>query len=362
MPDQDSLGIITLTLGWRSGVYTLAGTSSNVARAHHYVPQAYLAGFTDSGTKDGRLYAHDFKQMKTWASTPAGVGFERDYYRVDLPGRSPDEIEKVLGLVEDPGSAILKGILENQALPGGEEYAQFMLFLALLAVRIPSVRSAMSKAETDLMRIVLAMHAQMPDDQLEARFERMRREDPSTPRTTAEEFRESVKKVVGGETELKLSRTEQVRNFVVGHLGNLDFIAGILMARQWVLLAAEDGAGDFICSDHPVLLEWTVEVPPFYRNSPGFGLKNTIVHVPLSRKLLLRGTFGGPEGMTVPVDRNAVALINGLAVGKATRFLYTPEPDFIWKKEDGSVSGAADVFAAISEHRERQAGTHNTSS
>jgi len=340
----------------------LAEARNNTARAHHYVPQAYLAGFTDTGAKDGRLYAHDYKQLKTWASTPAGVGFERDYYRVDLPGRSPDEIEKVLGLVEDPGSVILKRILETQALPGGEEYAQFMLYLALLAVRIPSVRSAMSKAETDLMRIVLAMHAQLPDDQLEARFERMRQEDPSTPHTTVEEFREAAKKVIDGKAELKLSRTAEVRSFVVGHLGNLEFIAELLMARQWVLLVPEEGAGDFICSDHPVVLEWTVEVPPFRRDSPGFGLQHTIVHVPLSRKLLLRGTFGGPEGMTLPVDRNAVALLNGLAVGKATRFLYTPEPDFIWKKDDGSTGGIADVFAAIAEHRRQQASSQEATS
>jgi hypothetical protein len=101
----------------RLGGYALAETSSNIARAHHYVPQAYLAGFTDSGTKDGRLYAHDYKQLKTWASTPAGVGFERDYYRIDLPGRSPDEIEEMLALVEDPGSVILKRVLETQASP-----------------------------------------------------------------------------------------------------------------------------------------------------------------------------------------------------------------------------------------------------
>jgi len=332
----------------------LAEVRNNIARAHHYVPQAYLAGFTDSGRKDGRLYAHDYRQLKSWASTPAGVGFERDYYRVDLPGRSPDELEKMLGLVEDPGSVILKSILESQTLPVGEEYAQFMLFLALLAVRIPSARSAMSKAEIDLMRIVLALHAQLPDDQLEARFERMRIDDPSMPQTTAEEFRETVKKVVDGEAELKLSQAEQVRNFVVGHLSNLEFIAELLMARQWVLLAAEEDAGDFICSDHPVVLEWTVEVPSFRRDSPGFGLQNTVVHVPLSRKLLLRGMFGGPEGVTVPVGRDTVAGINSFAIGKVTRFLYTSESDFIWKMDDGSIGSVADVFAAIAEHRTRQ--------
>ena len=167
--------------------------------------------------------------------------------------------------------------------------------------------------------------------------------------------------MVDGDVELKLSQAEHVRNFIVGHLSNLDFITGLLLARQWVLLAAEEDAGDFVCSDHPVLLEWTVEVPQFFRDSPGFGLENTIVHVPLSRKLLLRGTFDGPGGVTVPVGRDTVAVVNGFAIGKVTRFLYTPEADFIWEKEDGSIGGVADLFAAIAEYRKRQSSSKGNS-
>lgn len=334
----------------------LVESRNSIARAHHYVPQFYLAGFTNSGSKDGRLYAHDYQQLKTWASNPANVGFERDYYRLDLPDQRPDELERVLGLIEGPASVILKGVLERQVLPTGEEFAQFMQFVALLAVRIPSVRAAVAKGQTDLMRIVLAMHAQMPDEQLISHFERMRQEDPSMPETTIQEFREYVKKVVDGEVELELTQAGHVRSFIEGHLSNLDFITRLLMARQWVLLAAEGDADDFICSDHPVVLEWTVEVPPFYRDSPGFGLENTVVHVPLSRKLLLRGTFDVPAGITVPVGRDMVATTNALALRKVTRFLYTPEADFFWKKEDNSVGGVSDLFAAIAEYRERHAG------
>ncbi|MCU1264639.1 MAG: hypothetical protein JWM21_957 [Acidobacteria bacterium] len=69
----------------------------NIARAHHYIPQFYLAGFTSSGSKNGTLYVHDLEQLKSWPSNPAAAGHQKDFYRINVPGRSPDELEKILG-------------------------------------------------------------------------------------------------------------------------------------------------------------------------------------------------------------------------------------------------------------------------
>ena len=41
-------------------------------RKHHYVPQFYLAGFTENDSKDGQLFVLDKEQRKTWAKTPKG--------------------------------------------------------------------------------------------------------------------------------------------------------------------------------------------------------------------------------------------------------------------------------------------------
>lgn len=40
---------------------------ANEARAHHFVPQCWLAGFTDSGQKTGRLWVTDLKRKKQWS-------------------------------------------------------------------------------------------------------------------------------------------------------------------------------------------------------------------------------------------------------------------------------------------------------
>jgi hypothetical protein len=49
------------------------GIMANQSRKHHYVPEFYLAGFTESGTDDGRLHVLDKEQLRQWPSTPKGA-------------------------------------------------------------------------------------------------------------------------------------------------------------------------------------------------------------------------------------------------------------------------------------------------
>jgi hypothetical protein len=37
-------------------------------RAHHFVPQCWLAGFTETGERNGRLWVTDLKKRKQWQS------------------------------------------------------------------------------------------------------------------------------------------------------------------------------------------------------------------------------------------------------------------------------------------------------
>ena len=55
-------------------------------RAHHIVPKCWLAGFTDTGENDGRLWVTDLKRKKQWPSTPINTGHRRD--SADFPTRN----------------------------------------------------------------------------------------------------------------------------------------------------------------------------------------------------------------------------------------------------------------------------------
>ena len=68
--------------------------ASAIARSHHYVPAFYLAGFTDTGTRDGFLWVSDRETERTWRSKPDEAGCERDFYRIYLEGLRPDAVER----------------------------------------------------------------------------------------------------------------------------------------------------------------------------------------------------------------------------------------------------------------------------
>ncbi len=69
-------------------------------RAHHYVPQCWLAGFTDSGRKDGRLWVTDLHRRKQWPTSPPNAGHRRDFYRVSSPEHDPVIVEKLYSKIE----------------------------------------------------------------------------------------------------------------------------------------------------------------------------------------------------------------------------------------------------------------------
>jgi hypothetical protein len=60
-----------------------ARPAGRMPRRHHFIPQFYLAGFTDSGQRDGSLWILNREDGLRWQGTPASVAHERDFYRVD---------------------------------------------------------------------------------------------------------------------------------------------------------------------------------------------------------------------------------------------------------------------------------------
>jgi hypothetical protein len=67
-------------------------------RKHHYVPQFYLAGFTDDGTLGGSLHVTDRTRRKVWPSNPKNAAHQRDFHKIE--GTDPMIVEKLLGQCE----------------------------------------------------------------------------------------------------------------------------------------------------------------------------------------------------------------------------------------------------------------------
>jgi hypothetical protein len=325
-------------------------SKGNVARAHHYIPQFYLAGFTSSGSKKGALYVHDLKQIKGWLSNPVDAGHQKDFYRINLPGISPDEIEKVLGLIETPASEVIKEIAAKNSLPSGKNFGVLMQFIVLMTVRIPRLREIQAKFEEEWARQFIRLYSEIPSEQLASDIEKYRRENPDS-QLTIEQFKEFVE---SDEYNVRVTQDGYMKALVAG-LANVPILASVLGQRTWNLIVADSGAGEFVCTDDPVTLDWMIEVPPFYQSSPGFGMLGTVVHMPLTRYHALVGNFDDsgnikvPHGVTLSAHKNMVALFNLIVTKRATRFVYSTKPDFVWKKADRTIGNKDDFLAAVKE-------------
>jgi len=325
-------------------------TEAKPARRHHVIPQLYLSGFTDSGEKDGLLYAHDLRELKTWRAKPSNVAFEKDFYRIDAPGIEADQIEKLFWEVEGEAATVLKKLIESHQLPDEPEaFETLMRFIAQLEMRRPSVRQNLDQTHERVLRLVTKLHANLPDNELRARFERMRQENPETPEVDLNGFREFAK---SDDYTIGFSQNHYIKNLVTALLPVADdTLTPLLGMRNWMLMIVDEGAGYFITTDRPVALSWTIEVPPAFAGSPGFGLLHTSVFFPVSKTHLMYGTFGGLRASVAKVDSETVALMNRIMSRSVVRFIYSTDENFLWKNLDESIGHRRNLFDAIRDQR-----------
>ncbi len=114
----------------------------------------------------------------------------------------------------------------------------------------------------------------------------------------------------------------------------------VLAKRYWSLWLVRDNAPNLVCSDSPVYLGWTKQM----RDSqpPGLGVLNTIVTVPLSRRIALVGTFE-PLPKEHEVGETEVARLNSSTTMYGS-VVYSAVPDFVWLTGDGKIGNRQDFL------------------
>ncbi len=339
----------------------MVNTKKNIARAHHYVPQFYLAGFTSSGSKKATLYVHDLLQLKTWTSTPAGAGHKNDFYRINHPDIAPDEIERFLGGIEAQAAKVIRQIVTTNKLPEGEEFQILLHFIGLMAIRVPSVRDAHAHFEKESAQKILQLVANLPDEELKGQIaalnaalndEAIKNGEEPLGELTPDDLRQFVQ---SKEYEIDVTQNGYMDWFINGLLATLPTLVNALAARYWVLQVVDDSAENFICTDHPVTISYLVPMPAFMEESPGFGMPETVVNMPLSRKHALVGILSDkvPDfpSTTIPVSREMTTITNTILAKRAYRFIFSSKPDFIWQKSKGIFCSKDSFFSLLKESR-----------
>jgi hypothetical protein len=105
-----------------TGTTSETGSPANEPRRHHYVPRCWLAGFTETGENDDRLWVTDLSRGHQWPSTPDGAGHIRDFYRLEDENASdPVMAETALSRIETEVGPILRAVNRERRSPGVEE-------------------------------------------------------------------------------------------------------------------------------------------------------------------------------------------------------------------------------------------------
>jgi len=316
----------------------------NRPRKSHYLPKFYLAGFTASGKVDDNLYVLDQASGRDWTSSPAKAATERDLYVVDLgPSENPDMVEKCLGNLEGDFASVVRGIIERQQLPTGDDFNWFLNFVALMVARIPRTRKVVAqvvdrKSKDDLLKQLATREG----------WNQFREVCGSAGHKIADDEYEEFKRVASSEDyTADFDQTTHVQMMVKQMM---DALLPDLAKRNWSLGIAADEAPDLICSDFPVGV-WPAKsaelAKPITLQSP-----NTVLSFPITRRLIAIARYER-QCPVLGIIPQGIAMFNTWTLFQA-RQVFSPAPDFTYRRFDGTIGGKADLLEF---HRRRLGGT-----
>ena len=206
-------------------------------------------------------------------------------------------------------------------------------FVAVLAAHNPYIRDILINAEPELHKQGIRSLV----SSREVYESEMQRQRPSGPKVPYEVAKQFVEK------ECYSIKVNFSHGYHMGHeLKTIQEIVFPLFSRmQWSLIIAEEGTGNFVCSDRPVGL-FEIINPPHqwpYRNTPTKPfVKDLELTMPLNLRMALHATFGDPSVIATASERD-VAFINGRTLIAATRQIYCSHLDFKFLDNEEMKSG-----------------------
>jgi len=297
------------------------------SRKHHYLPQGYLAAFTDTGTKDGQFYVLELDNGNCFRTSPKNVAAKRDFNRVDIEGHPPDAIEQALSPVEAHMINACRRVIQTQAYPNDEDINYLLNLVGLVAVRNPKLRTSFNKAREHTMRIIGQMLVS-EKEVFEHHIKKAREAGYLNPENNS--TYEQVKRFVeGGEYDFEFSPEGNLRI----ELETFDKILPLLGKRIWSVFAAPPSGPSFICSDHPVTLVWKDER---IKGPVGFGLQNTEVFFPLGPSVGLYGTYEQPQNEVVELSPINVARLNRRIMDNAEQHVFSTS-EYFHIRDEGNI-------------------------
>jgi len=290
------------------------------ARHHHYIPRWYLSGFTDTGTADGFITVHDIIEERDFRTRTQGVGAVRDFNRVEIDGIDPDAFERALSSFETDASQAFDRIIDSGRIQDREDLIYLINTVALLAIHNPTMRNQMNDIQDRIMRMI-SQNAISSQSRYEKLITAMRSDGIEIPNgVTYEQVRDFIER---DEYSINIPRESNIQN----EMELLDPIINELVNRNWSLYTPENPNSHFVSCDNPVVLSWR---NPEMRGPIGYGLTNTEVTFPVSKRYMIIGTFEDDLETFYRVPDTIVAFANTQRRSNAQRHVYSSNNSYLY--------------------------------
>lgn len=279
------------------------------ARHHHHIPQGYLRGFAQQrSARQWYINVTDLEQKKTFTTNVRNVCGERDFMRVEMEGYEPDKIEKEMSNFEAQCIDAIRRIAQTGKFEG-DDANQAMNLMALFAVRSPEMRENIrdfhERIAKRTMDLVLAKKERW-EGQMQQLRDAEKQVNEDLTYEDMKEFHERGEYDVTVRREYHIGTEFRLMPKVLEEIGK----------RLWTVYRTDGKHGEFVTTNHPVTLTFIEpDKLPAWARSPGFALRGTEIHFPLTRHAMLVGRWdkGQPwdrPGYTEVADPSFIAAVN----------------------------------------------------
>lgn len=125
-------------------------------KRHHYLPEAYLAGFARGRSDDSIFYLYDRDDRVVRTQTPRNTAVKARYYTVlNKAGQQSTHVEDGLARIEGLALPVLRKLERRDAI-NIEERQTFALFVGLLGCRVPQFERGIRETTDELGKKITA--------------------------------------------------------------------------------------------------------------------------------------------------------------------------------------------------------------
>lgn len=261
----------------------------------HYVPRAYLRGFSASQSAE-MIWVYDKVQKIFFCTNVKNVAQERDFYG--------PEIEIALSSdIENPANPVLEKIRQRETITDSERHS-LSVYIAVMLTRVPRRRLKArerlpSVVESTIQRYVNAVNHMAATKDLR----------PEIAQQRLRELEEYRLKLLAGPPEPLIEQTKTPRLN--------EKIVQLIYSMAWRFLVADGGSTPFITTDNPA----------FYFECYGFGREESEFSFPISSQVCLLGNWqaGNSTERLIVAPEIYVKEMNRRNISSATRFIFCHE-------------------------------------